>query len=117
MLWGEESKLLKALANTPQYYMEIEKWKSADVLYIDDFLKVKNGETPTAADMNLAFEIINHRIIDKEKVTIISSEKTLDELMSYDEATMSRIYQKAGRYKISIEKDRAKNYRLCGIFK
>lgn len=114
MLWGEESKLLKALANTAQYYTEIEKWKSADVLYIDDFLKVKNGETPTTADMNLAFEIINHRIIDREKVTIISSEKTLDQLMEYDEATMSRIYQKAGRYKISIAKDKAKNYRLRG---
>ena len=64
--------------------------------------------------MNLAFEIINHRIIDREKVTIISSEKTLDQLMEYDEATMSRIYQKAGRYKISIAKDKSKNYRLRG---
>lgn len=35
-----------------------------------------------------------------------------DELMDYDEATMSRIYQQTGKYKLNIGKDRGKNYRL-----
>ena len=112
MLWAEESKRLKSVVNDISYSKEIEIYKNADVLYIDDFLKVRNGESPTTADMNLAFEIVNHRLLCKDKVTIISSEKKLDELMQYDEATMSRIYQKAGKYKISIEKDPKKNYRL-----
>lgn len=112
MLWCEESKRLKALVNDARYSSEVGPYKDVDVLYIDDFLKVRNGENPTPGDINLAFEIINHRLLDSNKVTIISSEKTLDELMEYDEATMSRLYQKAGQYKISIAKDKAKNYRL-----
>lgn len=111
MLWSEESKKLKAFVNDPDYSGLIGVYKTADVLYIDDFLKVKNGENPTAADINLAFEIINHRLLEN-KITIISSEKTVDELMDYDEATMSRIYQKTGKYKLNIGKDRSKNYRL-----
>ena len=112
MVWAEESKHLKAVANDVMYHTMIKKYKEVDVLYIDDFLKVKSGESPTAADINLAFEIVNHRLLESDKVTIISSEKTLDDLIDYDEATMSRIYQKTGKYKLNIGKDRAKNYRL-----
>jgi len=112
MVWSEEAKKLKAIVNDPMYQSEIAVYKDADVLYIDDFLKVKAGENPTVADINLAFEIINHRLISRNKITIISSEKLLDELMEYDEATMSRIYQKTGDYKFNIGKDRTKNYRL-----
>jgi DNA replication protein DnaC len=114
MLWSEEAKRLKSLVNDSSYQELISPYKDIEVLYIDDFLKVKNGEEPTAADINLAFEIINHRLLDSSKITIISSEKILDEVMEYDEATMSRIYQKTGNYKISIGKDRKKNYRLRG---
>ena len=90
----------------------INKYKNAKVLYIDDFLKVKKGEEPTPADINLAFEILNYRLLDPDKITVISSEKTLLDLLNYDEATMSRIFKAAGRYKINIEKDIKKNYRL-----
>lgn len=114
MLWAEDSKRLKAIVNDPNYHNEMKVLKDVDVLYIDDFLKVKQNEVPTTADINLAFEIINHRLLDGNKITVISSEKRLDEIMEYDEATMSRIYQKAGQYKINIGKDRKKNYRLRG---
>ena len=112
MLWSEESKKLKALANDIGYQDEIAVYKNVDVLYIDDFIKVRNGETPTNGDMNLAFEIINHRLLSRNKITIISSEKTLDEMLDYDEATMSRIKKKAEPYCLNIDKDRSKNYRL-----
>lgn len=112
MLWNEEAKKLKALVNDIAYQDEIAIYKNVDVLYIDDFVKVKSGESPTTADINLAFEIINHRLLSKDKITIISSEKTLDEMLEYDEATMSRMYQKTGIYKFSIGKDKSKNYRL-----
>ena len=113
MLWAEDAKRLKSIANDKTYQNEVAVYKNASVLYIDDFLKVKHGENPTAADINLAFEIINSRLVN-ERITIISSEKTLDELMQYDEATMSRIYQQAGKYRLTIEKDINKNYRLRG---
>lgn len=112
MLWAEDSKFLKANVNEDAYQEKMNEYKNADVLYIDDFLKVKQGENPTSADINIAFEIINHRLMSNDKTTIISSEKQLGEIMDYDEATMSRIYQKTGCYKFSIAKDRNKNYRL-----
>lgn len=114
MIWAEEAKKMKAIVNDNSYQELISQYKDVPVLYIDDFLKVKFGETPTAADINLAFEIINHRLLDNDKITIISSEKMLDEIMEYDEATMSRIYQKTGKYKISIGRNKDKNYRLRG---
>lgn len=114
MLWAEDSKMLKANVNEDVYQEKMNEYKNVDVLYIDDFLKVKQGEVPTSADLNIAFEIINHRLLSNDKITIISSEKQLNEIMDYDEATMSRIYQKTGNYKFSISKDRSKNYRLRG---
>lgn len=111
MVWVEDAKKIKAVANEPSYQTEINKFKKADVLYIDDFLKVRGGENPSAADINLAFEIINHRLMNPEQITIISSEKTLDEIAEYDEATMSRIFQLTGDYKFNIGKDSSKNYR------
>lgn len=114
MLWAEDSKMLKANVNEDVYQKKMSEYKNADVLYIDDFLKVKQGEAPTSADINIAFEIINHRLMSNDKITIISSEKQLNEIMDYDEATMSRIFQKTGNYKFSISKDRSKNYRLKG---
>lgn len=113
MLWCEDAKKLKSLVNEyTEYQTAINELKSVDVLYIDDFFKTQHGEQPTKGDINLAFEILNHRLMNPEQITIISSEKTLTDILSYDEATMSRIYQLTGRYKTNIAKDIGKNYRL-----
>ena len=113
MLWCEDSKRLKALVNeSTEYQNAIKKFKDVDVLYIDDLFKVQNGEQPTKGDINLAFEILNHRLMNPEQITIISSEKTLTDMLTYDEATMSRIYQHTKQYKTDIAKDIKKNYRL-----
>ena len=113
MLWCEDSKKLKALVNDfTEYQNDVNKFKNVDVLYIDDFLKTQHGEQPTKGDINLAFEILNHRLMNPDLITIISSEKTLTDMLTYDEATMSRIYQHTKQYKTDIAKDIKKNYRL-----
>lgn len=113
MSWEDESKKLKALVTDYVAYQSlINEYKNVEVLYIDDLFKTQQGEAPTKADINLAFEIINNRLFSPDKITIISSEKTLNELLEYDEATMSRICEKTGNYKINIGKDIKKNYRL-----
>jgi DNA replication protein DnaC len=115
MLWVEESKKLKALVTDyKEYQRVIEPYKETPVLYIDDFLKTRQGVIPTDADINLAFEILNHRLMCSDKITIISSEKTLGEMLEYDEGTMSRIFMECGDYKNIIERDIKKNYRLRG---
>lgn len=112
MVWCEDAKRLKARINDADYQEQLAKYKSVDILYIDDFLKVKQGETPTAADINLAFEIINYRYNNKNKITIVSCEKTLDEIIDCDQGTGSRIAEMAADYKVNVERDESRNFRL-----
>lgn len=115
MLWRDDSVKLKALVNDyEEYQKRISEFKDVDVLYIDDFLKTQNGQAPTQADINLAFELLNYRQMDKDKITIISSEYTISDALAFDEATMGRVYHNTGIYKIAIDKDITKNYRLRG---
>lgn len=113
MLWRDDAVKLKSVVNDFALYQKhIEPLKKVDVLYIDDFLKTKDETDPTAADINVAFELINHRLLDKDKITIISSEFTISKALEFDEATFGRVYQLTGEYKINIDRDIKKNYRL-----
>lgn len=69
---------------------------------------------PSQADLNLAFELINHRYINR-LVTIVSTEHSPQELVSLDEATGSRIIEMAGEHVYAIAPDMKKNYRLRKI--
>lgn len=116
MLWRDEASRLKAMVNDAEYESVIKAYKTVDVLYIDDLFKTgktefQSKQRPTQADINLAFEILNSRAIQK-KITIISSESTLADLIDIDEAIGGRIKQKCGDYCINIAPDRSKNYRL-----
>lgn len=83
----------------------LDRVKIVDVLYIDDLFKTARREDglqhPSEAEIRLAFEIINARYSAK-KITIISSESTLGELCSIDNATAGRIRQMCGKYVIEI---------------
>ena len=116
MLWRDEIVKLKAMVNESDEYRDlIDKYKTAEVLYIDDLFKTGRGQDntvqkPTAADVNVAFEIINYRYNNPGMITIISSECTEDELLDIDEAIGGRIYERAKAF--SIAKNRARNYRM-----
>ncbi len=108
MEWVKESTSLKALVlDEENYTKELAKLIYTDVLYIDDFFK---GGT-NKADLRLAFEIINYRY-NNDLITIISSEKSIDEILEIDEAIGSRIYEKSYNFNFEIEKDEELNYRL-----
>lgn len=112
-LWRDESTRLKGFINEPDYDAEIKKYKLAECLYIDDLFKVKHGTTATAADINLAFEILNYRYINGLS-TIISSEKTVREIIEIDEAVGSRIYEMSKGRALNLSADKNKNYRING---
>lgn len=113
MIWTDEIPKLKAVKLDEEVYIKaIGELKQPDVLYIDDFFKTRRGSMPTDADVNIGFELINARYNDDKKITIISGERTLKEIMEIDEALGSRIYQRCGEFKISISRDKNKNYRL-----
>lgn len=112
MMWDSESKKLKSLVNEAYEYEKLmNELKSVKVLYIDDFLKVQRGQQPTPADINLAFEIINHRDVKKLR-TIISTERSIDDIISLDEALGGRINRRSLGYQMNIAKDKNKNFRL-----
>ena len=116
MLWRDEVSRLKFMMNEPDFPDKMKELKEVDVLYIDDLFKTGKAENqakqrPTPADINIAFEILNSRAIQK-KITIISSESTLTDIIDIDEAIAGRIKQNCGNYCINIAPDRSKNYRL-----
>ena len=114
MQWKADTAALKAIANMPDYAQKLEKLKSVDVLYIDDLLWTNEGQKPTAGDINIAFDVINYRYINSDKlITLISTNKEFMELMQIDETVASRIYEMCGRkYVKIIKKDSSLNYRF-----
>jgi DNA replication protein DnaC len=111
MKWADATRELKNAMNDFYYDKIIDRYKDIDVLYIDDFFKVQAGTVPTSSDIRIAFEILNTRLL-KNKKTIISSEFGLDEMLDFDEATVSRIFEQATPYTLNIDKDRKKNHRI-----
>ena len=113
MLWRDEIVKIKAnVTDDAAYQRLIDPLKTVKCLYIDDFLKTEKNKAPSAADINVAFEIFNHRYICPDLITIISSEKDISDLLDIDEAVGSRIYQRSKNYCIEIQQDKEKNYRL-----
>jgi len=70
------------------YQKEIQKFKAAPVVYIDDLFKGKINET----DINIMFELINHRYINNLPI-IISSEMSCEKLLQVDKAIGGRILE------------------------
>lgn len=93
LLWREDGPRLKAMVNNDPagYAAEMEELCNVPVLYIDDFLKGK----VTDADLNLAFALINARYNRRRSRTLISSQRSLEKIWALDEATGSRISQRA----------------------
>jgi len=113
MLWRDESVRLKAVVNYEEEYIKaINPLKSVDVLYIDDFFKTEEGKAPTTADINLAFELLNYRYINRNLLTIISSQLFVDDIIDIDEALGSRVYQRSKNYCFAIKHCRSRNWRL-----
>ena len=113
VLWRDFSTQAKALVNDDVAYQRIvEPLKRVKVLYFDDLLKTKKGAEPTPGDINLLFEIINARYNDKNLLTIISTELSIDRLMEIDPAVGSRIYERSKKNCIQLEG--VQNYRMEG---
>lgn len=120
MRWRDEVTHLKSIITDSNAYREkIDEYKNIDVLYIDDLFKTGNGydgkaQSPTSADIQIAFEILNYRYGKKDLITIISSERTTHEILRIDEAIAGRISEMAKKTGscININADINKNYRM-----
>lgn len=109
--WRADAPALKAaVRDGEEYRAMIMPLKTVKALYIDDLFK---GNV-TDADINLAFDLLNIRYANPNLATIISSEKTITDLLSIDEAIGSRIYERSKGFCISAT-GKEKNWRLYGI--
>lgn len=119
MLWRDEiTKIKGSVTDNELYGKMITKLKTVEVLYIDDLFKMgkdQNGDVqrPTVADINIAFELLNYRYNNRDLVTIISSERLIDEINDIDEAVGGRIFELSskGGFLVNVKKDGNRNYR------
>jgi DNA replication protein DnaC len=103
------TKLKQNIINEEVYQKELNKYKNAKILLIDDLFKGKITES----DINIMFEIVNHRYL-KNMPIIISSEFPAEKLLDFDEAIGSRILEMCRNYTVEIT-GRENNYRLGGL--
>lgn len=104
MPYVESFREIKQHANDEMYDKLINKYKKAEVLYIDDLLKCSETE----ADRKILYEIINYRYI-KHLPLIISSEKGITYLMNWDQAIGRRVYEMCGKGKYIKQINGAEN--------
>jgi DNA replication protein DnaC len=78
------------------------------MLLIDDLFKGRITES----DVNIVYEIVDYRYF-KNLPVIITTEKTIDQLIDIDEAIGSRLYEMSKNYLITLEGKKL-NYRLHG---
>ena len=102
------TKLKQNILDKEYYKNLVVKYQTAEILLIDDLFKGKINET----DINIMFEIINHRYLNKLPI-IVSTEYLVEEMLSYDEAIGSRIYEMAKGFIVEV-KGQENNYRLRG---
>ena len=100
-----------------KYSSKITELKDIEILYIDDFLKtthkIREKPAPSETEMNIAYEIINARVVSGNK-TIISSEMHVRDISCLDEATGGRISENSEGFQIQINYQENRNYRFFG---
>lgn len=113
MKWDIESRNLKSYTSADSYEEQIARYANAQVLYIDDLLKMKYSDAPafTDADIKICFSILNARYL-QNRPTIISSEWSIKQLIPADEGTFSRIVERCNGFLFDIERKPENNFRL-----
>jgi DNA replication protein DnaC len=101
------TKIKQKMLDDEHYKKIISKYKTCDVLLMDDVFKGKINET----DINIVFEILNYRYLNHLPI-IVSTEFTVEKLLCFDEAIGSRIYEMCKDYIVEIDKCKENNYRL-----
>lgn len=104
---GVITKIKQNMLDDAYYKKIISKYQTCDVLLMDDLFKGRINDT----DINIVFEIINHRYLNHLPV-IVSTEFTVEKLLTFDKAIGSRIYEVCKDYIVEIWNEKENNYSL-----
>ena len=89
------------------YYNKVMNiYKNAQVLMIDDLFKGRITES----DINIIYEILDYRYF-KNLPVIVTTEKSIGDLLEIDEAIGSRLYEMSKNYLAEMVGDKL-NYRI-----
>ena len=99
-------KLKQKIMDSDEYDKLMNTYKNSKVLLVDDLFK--GNITPS--DLNIFFEIVNHRYFNNLPM-IISTEMLMDELLKVDEAIGSRLLEMCGEYSVELKGSKL-NYRI-----
>ena len=100
------TRLKQNIIDEQSYNRELNQYTSARVLYIDDLLKGRLTET----DINIMYEIVNYRYMNNMPI-IISTEKTPNDILVFDEAIGNRLIEMSRGNIIHLQ-GKELNYRL-----
>ena len=100
------TKIKQVMTDEPEYNRVLRPYMQTRVLYIDDLLKGR----VTESDVNILYEIVNYRYMNNLPM-IISTEKSIEGLLEFDEAIGSRIIEMC-RGNIVQLRGKELNYRL-----
>ena len=101
-------KIKQNVMNMDEYEKIMSRYKKCKVLLIDDLFK---GNI-TLSDINIMFELINHRYFNKLPV-IVSTELSIENLVNIDEALGSRLIEMSKDFLVGIGNKKL-NYRIYG---
>lgn len=90
----------------------IHRMQVCGVLFLDDLFK--GGEKPTNQEFKFAWAVLNYRYLNQKPI-MISSERTITDMLDIDEAMGSRIAEVTKPYRVTVKGERKKlNYRIRG---
>lgn len=100
------TELKQNMLDKEYYQKTLSRYQTCEVLLIDDLFKGKITES----DINIVFEIVNHRYLNHLPM-IISTEFIPERMLAFDEAIGSRIYEMSKDFIIQVI-GQENNYRL-----
>lgn len=111
--WLDMSEKLDAIRFSSD---ELEKFKhtltTCDILYIDDLFKKMKSAPISSREFDNTLSILDARYKNPALMTIISGERTMEELGQMDEAFAGRIHERCGKHIVQIKREAGRNYRL-----
>ncbi len=116
MQWVPAMQRLREAMSDDEYTRILNRYRAAELLVIDDFLKVRITDSgPSVSDIskfevNTAYTILNDRY-NRRLPTVISSELFQNELAEADGALAGRIREMCGEGLIMINRDPGKDQR------
>lgn len=125
VIWRTEDQYLRSHTNDEEYSKHMNELTRIPVLYIDDFLKIENGEyqraanlgppAPAGAEIRRAFDLVSARYNSRQSITIFSSEHLLREISAFDSGIASRILERCrkDRFVVGISRSEDRNMRYA----